>query len=180
MRLPFSHSIRRAIRGVTEPLLVRMGILRAEPYFVICSRTEPVSVAIPKYTVEDFNRVLAAPDVLGNNRPKEWVYHCFVTRWASPFLARFQWMLPFKPKQFIYTSYKHRLEASIDISGKHHDEDFIRVNDEDILAWVKDTCRSTVYMCIICKRPDIGSDSVSLLMQFCDHKEAVAYKMVFG
>ncbi len=180
MRLPYSHTIRTSIRNMVEPLLVRAGILRAEPYFVISSKNEPISSHVPKYSREDFDQVLTATGVMADPKTKEWAYHCFVTRWSSVGFARLAFIFRFKPKSFVYSSLKYHIDASIDLSGKDHSEDWILIDHEDVLEWILSTCRSTVYFCIICRRPDIGAESVSLGIQFSDRKEAVAYKMVFG
>ncbi|MNL26216.1 hypothetical protein D3C87_1477330 [compost metagenome] len=80
---------------------------------------------------------------------------------------------------FNYSSYKYEIEAQIDLKFLSQSTDYIRINGDDILDWLKDSTGGTSYLIIICRHSNVGS-SVSVGLEFCNTKDALAYKLVFG
>lgn len=179
MRLPFSFFVRNTFRQLFEPMLVHYGVMSAENHFRIVRRLEPNPKVEPKFTSDEFADILAATTMV---KPEAaWVYHCFVTRWNYDFIPNFIWMINRKrdKKSFSYTSFKQEIEAQLDLRFLGEATDFIRINGEDILDWLKGSASSSTYICLICRRTSHG-DSVSVAVEFTNSKDAVAYKLVFG
>lgn len=180
MRIPYTFALRNSIKRTAERLCERAGLLGPSHGFRIVRRIEPNTREEPKFTSDEFANILAAVGVNSSLKAqKEWVYHCFVTRWKHDFVANSIWLFTRRKKYFSYSSFKNEIEAQVDLRFLGESTDYIRVDGEDVLDWLKTSTGGSTYLCLICRRNHAG-DTVSLALEFCNSKDAVAYKLVFG
>lgn len=187
MRLPYSHKIRSTVRSLFESAMIRTGFMLEQPQLVMVQR-DGVRQKTPgiTFTREEMNQILHEAFGRTFDIPmKNTVYHLFVTRWANAKWAQHFWALR-KSNLIHFSGLRHNINVRIPsvVGDKSESSDYIEINGDNILEWLLNTTRGSTYIQITTsKAPDnpFAPSIVSYVsLDIFDHRDAVAFKMVFG
>lgn len=192
MRIPFTFGLRRILSSAAAFVLAKTGRIGDETRFYV---TDIKKASYPKeslYTAENFNSILSnskipkpLADAVFNQNRDTMVYHCFSTRLVRPSMAESAWAMSRVRHKVSYNSLRHDIEYDLSQPERvldHHafEANFIRIDGEDIVEWLRDTTRGTTHIMLISDMTNGHETNINVSIEFTDSKDAVAFKMVFG
>ena len=179
-------NVRRTFNRLATLVLTKMGYLRDQPHFVV-SRKRVEKARHASFSKDEFQSILAGSvaNALNSGSLDTITYHCFTTRWAKPSQAMYWWsVMPTYGRKF-FSNLKHEIMIHIPDGPKPldhpaFDDTCISIDGENILDWLRESTRGNTHICVTCQVRENLCYSTSVSIEFSNHHDAVAFKMVFG
>ncbi len=192
MRIPYTHGIRRNLRALFEQFANRIGIRSEDPFMFLAKRKSNFAFDGLVQRMEEKRKAgkrwdQAEIDLLlnkANSADAEAKSHMIYLRsnWKSP-IAQWIWALKWRPTKIHLSSHRsNAIAAALPIrEGEHVDDScHLTVDGEDILEWLCESCQSTVMVSMTSTINNANfSGHTSIVIEFTDHRDAVAFKLCF-